>query len=105
MTKLKYSFLAYKCKFCDRAFAQSNDLVKHTRSHVGENTYQCNLCPKAFRLHSELRQHGKDHFLEQKRKMEEQEQNNDGDNLNDYDNGSGAYIQDQTMITSAENSS
>lgn len=63
-------FLAYKCKFCDRAFAQSNDLVKHTRSHVGENTYQCQMCPAAFRLHSELRQHGKIHFLEQKEKTQ-----------------------------------
>ena len=26
----------YKCKFCDRAYAQSNDLVKHTRTHVGK---------------------------------------------------------------------
>lgn len=56
----------YKCQFCDRAFAQSNDLVKHTRSHVGDNTYQCKECPAAFRLHSELRTHNKIHFLEQK---------------------------------------
>ena len=56
----------YKCKFCDRAFAQSNDLVKHTRSHVGDNTYQCKECPAAFRLQSELRAHFKVHFLEQK---------------------------------------
>lgn len=56
----------YKCKYCDRAFAQSNDLVKHTRSHIGDNTYQCTECPAAFRLHSELRTHSKVHFLEQK---------------------------------------
>lgn len=58
-----FSFPAYKCKYCDRAFAQSNDLVKHLRSHIGENTYQCSQCPKAFRLYSELREHGKTHFL------------------------------------------
>lgn len=56
----------YKCKFCDRAFAQSNDLVKHTRSHVGDNTYQCTQCPVAFRLYSELRLHTKEHFDAQK---------------------------------------
>jgi len=54
----------YKCKYCDRAFAQSNDLVKHTRSHIGDNTYQCKQCPQAFRLYSELREHGKEHFIE-----------------------------------------
>lgn len=56
------SLIAYKCKYCDRGFAQSNDLVKHLRSHVGENTYQCQNCPRAFRLHSELREHSKTHF-------------------------------------------
>lgn len=74
-------FQPYKCKFCDRAFAQSNDLVKHTRSHVGDNTYQCSQCSKAFRLQGELREHIREHFLEQ--------QTDSGDNsstmqLNDY---------------------
>jgi uncharacterized Zn-finger protein len=52
-------------KYCDRAFAQSNDLVKHTRSHVGDKTYQCEKCPAAFRFHSELKNHGKIHYYEQ----------------------------------------
>lgn len=47
----------YKCKYCERAFAQSNDLIKHLRSHIGENVYECELCPKAFRLAAELREH------------------------------------------------
>lgn len=56
----------YKCQYCERAFAQSNDLVKHTRSHVGMNTYKCDQCPVAFRLHGELRNHRQQHFLESK---------------------------------------
>lgn len=56
----------YKCKYCERAFAQSNDLIKHTRCHVGDNTYQCRDCPAAFRLLGELKKHGKIHFLAQK---------------------------------------
>ena len=56
----------YKCNYCDRAFAQSNDLRKHTRTHVGDNTYQCKECPDSFRLQSELRAHIKVHFLNQK---------------------------------------
>lgn len=55
-------FQPYKCKYCPRAFAQSNDLVKHNRRHVGINTYQCAECPLAFRLQRELREHGKIHF-------------------------------------------
>lgn len=47
----------YKCKYCQRAFAQSNDLIKHMRSHLGENVYKCELCPSAFRLATELRVH------------------------------------------------
>lgn len=30
----------YPCKYCSRSFVQSNDLVKHTRLHVGENIYE-----------------------------------------------------------------
>lgn len=65
-------FLQYKCQYCDRAFAQSNDLVKHTRSHVGVNTYKCDQCTAAFRLHGELRIHRQQHFLEQKGIMADQ---------------------------------
>lgn len=47
----------YKCKYCTRAFAQSNDLVKHLRGHLGENVYKCEMCPQSFRLIKELRVH------------------------------------------------
>lgn len=53
----------YKCELCDRAFAQSNDLVKHTRSHVGDKTYKCKDCPAAFRLFRELQRHNNMHFM------------------------------------------
>lgn len=52
----------YKCQYCDRSYAQSNDLLKHTRIHVGENTYRCNLCPQAFRLQAQLREHYRVHY-------------------------------------------
>lgn len=51
----------YKCKYCDRAFAQSNDLMKHLKSHLGDNVYKCSLCPLGFRLHSDLREHFNTH--------------------------------------------
>lgn len=64
-TNFAFKFLlpAYKCNFCVRAFAQSNDLVKHLRSHVGTNTYQCAECELAFRLQSELKEHIKIHYV------------------------------------------
>lgn len=52
----------YKCQYCDRSYAQSNDLLKHTRIHVGENTYKCNLCNNAFRLQAQLRDHYRIHY-------------------------------------------
>jgi uncharacterized Zn-finger protein len=49
----------YVCSFCQRSYAQSNDLVKHMRIHVGQNTYKCEFenCTAAFRLHGSLKEH------------------------------------------------
>lgn len=61
----------YKCPHCpSKAFSQSNDLVKHLRSHVGNNTYQCDICPMAFRLYNELKKHKLEHFQTQQKIIE-----------------------------------
>ena len=52
----------YKCKYCERAYAESGDLTKHLRTHVGENTYMCDQCPMAFKYQAELRQHQSEHY-------------------------------------------
>lgn len=49
-----------------------NISVKHTRSHVGDNTYQCKQCPCNFRLHRELKAHEHGHYLEQRAQLEAQ---------------------------------
>jgi hypothetical protein len=36
LTEFLPSERPYKCNFCERSYAQSNDLLKHTRIHVGE---------------------------------------------------------------------
>ena len=56
----------YKCKFCDKAFSESNVLVKHIRTHVGKNIYECKECPASFRLQGELREHIRMHFIDLK---------------------------------------
>lgn len=56
----------YKCKFCDKAYAQSNDLNKHLRTHVGENTYMCTQCPAAYKYQADLRNHEWEHYRLQK---------------------------------------
>lgn len=54
----------FKCDFegCDRAYAQSNDLLKHKKIHIGELVYKCTICIDAFRLQSQLRDHYKVHY-------------------------------------------
>lgn len=54
----------YRCDIdgCDRAYAQSNDLLKHKKTHIGELVYKCTMCTDAFRLQSELRDHYQVHY-------------------------------------------
>lgn len=54
--------LAYKCQYCDRSYRQSNDLNKHLRIHLGENTRQCTICPQTFKYYAELRKHLEEHY-------------------------------------------
>ncbi|XP_065365694.1 myoneurin-like [Calliphora vicina] len=55
----------HMCKFCDRAYASSGDLVKHLRTHVGEKTYFCDQCPEAFKYATDLKDHKLLHYKEQ----------------------------------------
>lgn len=92
--------MQYKCQYCERAFAQSNDLVKHTRSHVGMNTYKCDQCPVAFRLHGELRVHRQQHFLEQKGLLGDQssQEGFDGKELEDQKIEENVNVDFQNML-------
>lgn len=58
----------YKCKYCSKKYAQSNDLNKHLRTHIGENTYICKQCPSAFKYQADLRNHEWEHY----RKLKEE---------------------------------
>uniref|UniRef100_A0A182M8P8 C2H2-type domain-containing protein n=1 Tax=Anopheles culicifacies TaxID=139723 RepID=A0A182M8P8_9DIPT len=59
--KIHASDKKYKCTFCDKSFAQSNNLIYHIRRHTGEKPYQCEICDKKFISNAHLLSHSKFH--------------------------------------------
>jgi len=47
----------HKCKLCSKMFPRSANLIRHMRTHTGEQPYKCKMCDRSFSISSNLQRH------------------------------------------------
>lgn len=56
---MNFQLILFQCEYCQRRFAQGNDLKSHIRRHTGER-YACEICGASFIQTYLLNHHKKD---------------------------------------------
>lgn len=51
----------YRCEYCEKSYAGSNDLAKHLKKHLGDYMYNCDFCDGKFRTQTDARRHAYEH--------------------------------------------
>lgn len=47
----------FTCPYCKKHFPRNANLVRHLRTHTGEQPYVCDICNRGFSISSNLRRH------------------------------------------------
>ncbi|CAG5087526.1 Oidioi.mRNA.OKI2018_I69.PAR.g11564.t1.cds [Oikopleura dioica] len=47
----------FTCPYCKKHFPRNANLVRHLRTHTGEQPYVCDICSRGFSISSNLRRH------------------------------------------------
>ena len=64
MTRHEYTHTgkkAFKCKFCEKRFADKSQLVRHEQTHTVEKLFKCKLYEKCFSENGDLTRHKRTH--------------------------------------------